>query len=210
MQKIVIFDMDGTLIDSRKDITISINYIREKNHSLEPVSEDFVVDVINRDERNLAFLFYGTKEYEEKDRKLFEQHYSKQCTQNVFLYENILEVLEKLNDIGVRMFVATNAPTFFAKIMLKHLQIADMFEMIVGADMVKNSKPDPEMIYKILEFTHFEREKDMAWMIGDSSKDMQSAENANIYSIFVTWGFSPKSEYKCNIETPKEILSIVL
>ena len=68
MKKIVIFDMDGTLIDSKKDITISVNYVREKNHSLPPLSEEFIVNAINKKERNLAYLFYQTQTYEHKLR----------------------------------------------------------------------------------------------------------------------------------------------
>jgi len=210
MQKIVIFDMDGTLIDSRKDITLSINYVRKQNHALEPLSEEFVVESINKDERNLAYLFYGTKNYEDRDRELFEKHYKEQCTQNVFLYDGVLETLDILKGNGVRLFVATNAPTKFAKIMLKSLSIDSMFDMIVGADMVKVSKPDPEMIHKILNFCQFDKMKDKAWMIGDSSKDIKCAQNADIDALFATWGFSAKSEYKSNIKTPKEIISIVL
>ena len=49
--------MDGTLIDSRKDITISVNYVRRVNHNLPPLSEEFIVDAINKKDRNLAYLF---------------------------------------------------------------------------------------------------------------------------------------------------------
>jgi len=72
MQKIVIFDMDGTLIDSKKDITISINHIRHIHHNLAPLSEEFVVEAINMDVRNLPKLFYETEVYEDKDKILFE------------------------------------------------------------------------------------------------------------------------------------------
>ena len=75
MKKIVIFDMDGTLLDSKKDITISVNHIRKRHYSLEPLSEEFIVEAINMEVRNLPFLFYGTQEYEDSDRVVFEQHY---------------------------------------------------------------------------------------------------------------------------------------
>jgi len=71
MQKIVIFDMDGTLIDSKKDITISVNYVRKVNHDLPQLSEEFIVESINKEVRNLPKLFYNTDIYEEKDRDVF-------------------------------------------------------------------------------------------------------------------------------------------
>ena len=73
--KVVIFDMDGTLIDSKKDITISVNYIRELHYSLPPLSEEFIVEAINMEVRNLPEMFYGTQIYQDIDRDVFEIHY---------------------------------------------------------------------------------------------------------------------------------------
>lgn len=210
MQKIVIFDMDGTLLDSQKDITISVNHIRKRHYSLEPLSEKFIVEAINMEVRNLPFLFYGTEEYEDSDRVVFEQHYYKQCVQNPYLYDGIKESLEELISSGVKLSVATNAPTIFAHRMLNSLGIDEMFDVIIGADKVKISKPNPQMLFEILNHYKFDKLQDSAWMIGDNSKDMLSAKNAGIDSMFATWGFSPDgSDYKI-IEHPKEILEIVL
>jgi phosphoglycolate phosphatase len=208
--KIVIFDMDGTLIDSKKDITISVNYIRKINHQLPPLSEDFIVEAINMEHRNLPQLFYGTELYEEKDRLLFEEHYAKQCTQNPYLYDGILELLKTLKNAGVKLGVATNAPTPFAKKMLDSLCVADMFEKIIGADEVKASKPDPEMLFKILDICMYNASEDKAWMVGDNSKDMKSAENANIKALFASWGFSSDSLHYTRVDTPKQVSDIVL
>lgn len=208
--KVVIFDMDGTLIDSKKDITISINYVRELNHNLPPLREDFIVEAINKEHRNLPKLFYETEIYEENDRELFEIHYETQCIKSPYLYVGIKETLHELVACGVKISVATNAPTIFAKRMLKHLEVDHLFDMIIGADKVKISKPDPQMLLEILNHYGFEKEKHQAWMVGDNSKDMKSADNAGIDSIFATWGFSQNGQYNMVINMPKEILGIVL
>ena len=210
MQKIVIFDMDGTLIDSKKDITISINYVRKLNHNLPPLEEDFIVEVINREVRNLPKIFYETDIYEESDRVVFEEHYAQQCTQNPYLYKGISEMLEALERANVKLAVATNAPTPFAKIMLHSLGVKDKFGIIIGADKVSHSKPNPEMLFKILEFYNYDASSDKAWMIGDNSKDILSAQNAKIDSFFATWGFSPTTEFQNKIEKPEELLRVVL
>ncbi len=202
--------MDGTLIDSKKDITLSINAVRKLNHNLEQLSEEFVVEAINKEERNLPKLFYATQEYGEKDRVAFEAEYAKQCTQNTYLYEGIKEMLYALKEQDVQLSVATNAPTLFAKIMLEHLEVAKLFDLIIGADRVTHSKPNPEMLYKILDFYKYNPAKDSAWMVGDNSKDMLSALNAKIEGIFATWGFSPKTDFSLKLQHPKELLPIIL
>ena len=210
MQKIVIFDMDGTLIDSKKDITISINTIRKLHYNLEPLSEEFVVEAINKEVRNLPELFYGTKEYEQKDRLAFEAHYAKQCTQNPYLYDGVREMISTLKEHGVKLSVATNAPTPFAKLMLDSLDIANDFDVIIGADKVSHSKPNPAMLLKILDFYKYDATKDRAWMVGDNSKDMLSAANAKIQGVFATWGFTPQTDFSPQLSHPKELLTIVL
>ena len=202
--------MDGTLIDSKKDITISINYIRDLHYNLAPLSEEFVVQAINMEVRNLPKLFYNTDIYEDKDREVFEVHYASQCVQNPYLYDGVKDMLESLVNSGVKISVATNAPTQFALRMLKSLHVEHLFDMIIGADKVRISKPNPEMLNKILDFCNFDRLKDKAWMVGDNSKDIMSAKNAGIDAMFATWGFSPQSEYETTVIHPKEILDIVL
>ena len=208
--KVVIFDMDGTLLDSKKDITISINYIRDLHYSLAPLSEEFVVEAINMDVRNLPKMFYETETYEETDREVFEIHYAAQCIKNPYLYDGIQETLQTLYAKGVKLSVATNAPTKFAKNMLGHLGVDCLFDVIIGADKVSASKPDPQMLNEILKHYNFDHAQDKAWMVGDNSKDMLSAKNAGIDSMFATWGFSPQSEFDTVIHKPNEVLERVL
>jgi phosphoglycolate phosphatase len=208
--RVVIFDMDGTLLDSQKDITISVNHVRKIHYSLEPLSEKFIVDAINMEVRNLPYLFYNTEVYEDSARDLFEEHYYNQCIINPYLYDGVRDTLNKLIENDIKISVATNAPTKFAKRMLSHLDIAHMFDVIIGADKVKESKPSPEMLHYILEHYKFEHDKHKAWMIGDNSKDMLSAKSAGINSAFATWGFTPESDHEIVIKNPKEILDIII
>ena len=94
--------------------------------------------------------------------------------------------------------------------MLTSLSFDHYFDVIIGADAVSHSKPSPEMLYKILEYYDYDKNRDKALMVGDNSKDILSAQNANIDSIFATWGFSPETEFENRVNKPHEILSIVL
>ncbi len=206
---VVIFDMDGTLIDSQHDITTSINHVRNINHELEPLNSDFVVEAINRDQRNLAKLFYNTENYEDRDRIIFEAHYHKQCTESARLYDGVEELIVSLHKSGIKMGVATNAPSPFANRILEHVGIAKYFERIVGADMVVLPKPDPEMLQVTLEHTLFDSTIDSAFMVGDNSKDMESAFRAGVTSVFATWGFSPQGHGDHVIGHPRELLELI-
>ena len=206
---VVIFDMDGTLINSKDDITTSINYVREKQYRLPALTQDFVVEAINRDQRNLAQLFYEKEVYEEMAREMFEVHYEQQCTQSATMYDGILELVENLHAQGVKMGVATNAPTPFALQMLEHVGLAEYFEKIVGADLVASPKPHPEMLEVTLTHLDFDAQNDRAFMVGDNSKDMEAGRRAGCVSVFSTWGFSPEGEGDYVIAHPNEFLKLL-
>jgi phosphoglycolate phosphatase len=210
MSKIVIFDMDGTLINSSRDITLSINHVRLTCYSLPPLKEQFVIDSINAHDRNLASLFYQTNEYESKAKELFESHYYDQCIQNVHTYTEIIDTLSHLSSHGCLMSVATNAPSVFAKRMLTHLGIAEYFGCIIGADDVEQPKPHPQMLELILDYHGYDAQNDQAWMIGDNSKDMQAAKSTNVGTIFAAWGFSDTGKGDYIAFAPSEIRSIIL
>lgn len=202
--------MDGTLIDSAVDITLSINHVRKHYYSLSDLSQQFVVDAINASERNLALLFYQTEQYEEHAKALFEEHYHTQCIQNVRAYEGICDTLHKLHSQGCILGVATNAPSRFAKRMLSHLKLSDYFTHIIGADNVEFPKPHPQMIETHLNAHSFLHGQDRAWMVGDNSKDMEAARNANITGIFATWGFSNNGKGDYLASDPFQLSSIIL
>lgn len=210
MKVIAIFDMDGTLIDSGEDITLSINHVRKTVYSLEPLSIQCVIDTINAPQRNLAEIFYGTALYEEGARDLFEEHYYDQCIQNVRLYEGIEDLLYALSMQGLSIGVATNAPSVFARRMLNHLGVDSYFDLILGANDVESPKPNPQMLLKHLEHYRYDSGTDYAWMIGDNSKDMLAAKNAGIPGIFAGWGFSPYGEGEHFVSHPSDVLKIIL
>ncbi|SFP35932.1 HAD family hydrolase [Hydrogenimonas thermophila] len=207
--KTVIFDLDGTLVDTHADITASINHVRREIYGLEPMSADEITKLMNIPGLNLAYEFYGVKNYEPEAENLFEEHYSKQCLLNAKTFDGIIEVLDHLLGAKCELFVATNAPTVTSKLILQNNGIERCFKDIVGADLVKNPKPHPEMIHKICEAANY----DEIWMIGDSPKDIMAAEQANVNAIFASWGYSkvlPKEmSHIKSVSKPLELTEIL-
>ena len=207
--RIVIFDMDGTLVDSGHDITASVNHVRKKIYGLGPLTKTFVVEAINRDQRNLALLFYETPLYEPAAQQEFECHYHQQCIRSPRLYPGIRSLLDSLSHQGVGLSVATNAPSRFAGRMLSHLGLETLFDRIVGSEDVVKSKPHPAMLLDILNGYGYVPGRDRALMVGDSAKDMEAARQAGIISAFASWGFSPGGGGDVILSTPEEILPLM-
>jgi len=209
--ELLIFDMDGTLLDTRIDITISVNHVRRLRHGLPPLSEEEVVEYINRRERNLPLLFYGTKTPDPRDRALFREHYLSQCTQNLRLFPGIRELLEELKRREVRMAVATNASTLFAQRMIRHAGIDRYFHSVVGADTTGRSKPDPTMLLHLMGAIGFDPDAgDRGWVLGDSDKDLDAARSAGLGALYAAWGYSRQLlPADAVLSDPAELLSLL-
>ncbi len=207
--KTVIFDLDGTLVNTSKDITASINHIRDECYGLPPLDSETIVKLMNTPGLNLAYEFYGVEIYEEHAKAMFEEHYAKQCLQNAKLFDGVEEVLKRLKSEEIKLFVATNAPTKTSRIILKNNDIEHLFEDVVGADRVVNPKPHPEMLQMIVG----ERKKDLCWMVGDSMKDMIAAKGAGVHGILAGWGFDTcivdEKEIEFRVGEPIEVLKLV-
>ncbi len=186
MIKSVIFDMDGTLLDSSYAMTCSVNFVRN-SMGLEPIEKEYLEYHINQPDLNLPMHLYGTKQYSPAQQKLFREHYLENSTLHVKPYDGALELLKYLKSKGTYQSIATNAPDIFAKHMLKNCKLADFFAFIVGANNVEKSKPNPQMLNLICEKTSTIAEQTI--FIGDSIKDEMAAKNANMKFIFADWGY---------------------
>ena len=184
--RLIMFDMDGTLIDSGFAITNTINYVRE-NLGLKRLEKDYILEKVNEPHINSAEFFYGTKEFTQQQTELFEEYYNEHCLTDLVLYDGISELINDLKS-DFTLAVATNANSVYAKKMLDHVGIGSHFETILGYDSVKNPKPHPEMLNKILN--KHNTLNNNAQMIGDSHKDIIAAKNAGVDSVLVNWGFS--------------------
>lgn len=186
MYKSIIFDMDGTLIDSSTAMTNSVNHVRA-SIGLAPVAKEYLEYHINEPDHDLPMKFYETPEYAPEHQKLFREHYLGTLHLHVKPYEGVFELLDMLRSKEMILSVATNAADIFANHMLESCKMKHYFSYIVGANNVKNRKPDPDMVELIMKQTGIDKTKSI--LIGDSIKDQGAAENANIAFAFADWGY---------------------
>ncbi|MFA7571805.1 MAG: HAD family hydrolase [Sulfurimonadaceae bacterium] len=183
---VIMFDMDGTLINSGTMIANTVNYVRE-NIGLAILEKKHILEKLNDPNINSAEFFYGTKHFTQEQTHLFESYYTQNCLLELEIYDGIESLLKTLKG-EFKLAVATNASSIFAKKMLAHLELLDHFEVVFGYDSVTKPKPHPEMVHKIIHTLAATKEKSL--LIGDSHKDTQAAFNAGVDSILVNWGFS--------------------
>lgn len=188
--RLIMFDMDGTLVDSSNAIVNTINYVRT-NLGFETLENKYILEKVNDPNINAAEFFYGTQEFTDEQTVLFEEYYNKNCLYDLEVYDGISKLIEDLKD-DFTLAVATNANSDFAKKMLDHVGLEKYFSSIYGYDSVTNPKPHPEMVHKILNKHNILKEN--AQLIGDSHKDIQAATNAGVDSVLVNWGFSDHEE----------------
>ncbi len=192
MIKSIIWDMDGTLVNTGTMISNTINYVR-KHLGLQELKKEILLEQVNNPNINPAEFFYGTEHFTDKQTKLFEEYYHENCIKEIELYEGIEELLTRYSK-DINMHIATNAHDSFAFKILEHLNIKDHFIHIVGANNVENPKPHPDMIHKVIEQCKYEHQEFI--LIGDSVKDQMAAKSAGIESILINWGFSDHHDNK--------------
>jgi phosphoglycolate phosphatase len=204
-KKLIIFDMDGTLINSGDVITDTINFVRA-DLGLDALSKDVLLNNLNNPEINAAKFFYGTDEFTPYQTKIFTKYYDEHCTQGISLYNGIYELLNELKNYNYTLSVATNASSSFAIKMLDSLDIYKFFSLVLGNDHVKNPKPASDILELTLEKLNFEVQNSI--LVGDSLKDKIAANNIQMKSLLVNWGFSKYPDEISKIQHLKKELTL--
>jgi len=202
-KRLVIFDMDGTLVDSSVTIANAINYVREHLY-LPPMDPRLIIQKINDHHLNPAQYFYKTDRFEADHETWFSEYYTKHHEKELILYEGIKEMLLNLKAKGIQLAVATNAYRVSTIESLTHLGIYDLFDTIACYDDVEHGKPYPDMLIEILEVLHVPREE--ALFIGDGSRDEMAAKRAEIDYLMVNWGFSDHQDAIRSVASLRQVI----
>jgi len=189
MIKLCIFDLDGTIIDSAPDIMDSINFALEK-YGLQTLSLQKMKDTVGYGLAHLLKAVIPEDRYEELEEKIradFISYYAGHCAVKTAIYAGMKETLLALDAAGIKLAVNTNKPHIFLdNIVSSRLFSGINLARVIGAGEFP-AKPDPAGVNAIL--TQFEVKKSECVYIGDSDVDMQTALNAGVAAIGVSWGY---------------------
>jgi len=193
IKKAIIFDLDGTLLDTLEDIANSVNYVLSK-YQKESIEVEKYRYLVGSGALKLIqdVLPQESEESIKNALSIFEKHYATQYDKNTKLYDGIAKLLTFLQKRGVQMAILSNKPDSFTKLCaLKYLRNWK-FEAVYGIRKGIPRKPDPAGALEIMKELHVEPSECL--YMGDTKTDMITAKSAGIDSIGALWGFRDKDE----------------
>jgi phosphoglycolate phosphatase len=199
---LLIFDLDGTLIDSKVDLVHSVNAARGLMQ-LPPISEDLVSSYVGNGAPVLMRRALGQEASEADVQRALEYflgYYREHMLDNTRLYPGVQDALDRLQSTGNHMAVLTNKPVRFSRELVRGLGLGSHFFQVYGGNSFEQKKPDPIGVETLLKESGIARER--AVMVGDSGVDIRTARNANIRACGVTYGFQPEGF----VEDPPDIV----
>ena len=195
MKKLIIFDLDGTLINTIADLGACTNYALEKlgypTHDIESY-KCRVGNGINHLFRRSLPEGEKTDENVLRVRREFIPYYNAHNTDLSRPYPGMVELLEALQTEGILLAVASNKYQEATTKIIGELYPSIRFSAVLGQREGINIKPDPQIVFDILQATGVDK-ADVLY-VGDSGVDMQTGLNAGVETCGVTWGFRPRTE----------------
>jgi phosphoglycolate phosphatase len=183
----LIFDLDGTLIDSKLDLALSVNATLAEL-GREPLPHEQIFSYVGQGAPALIARALGSAASEQDcmiGLEFFIKYYSAHKLDNTGLYPGVRETLDALK--GMPMAVYTNKPVRVSRSIILELGVADHFRMVYGGNSFQRKKPDPMGVETILK--EFGAAPAHAMIVGDSEVDVQTARNSGTWACGVTYGF---------------------
>ncbi|MEI7437730.1 MAG: HAD-IA family hydrolase [bacterium] len=184
---LLVFDLDGTLIDSERDLGAAVNLTRA-DFKLPPLPLKIIIGHVGNGGRVLLERCLADAPVDLDDAYArWKTHYREHLTIETTLYPGAAEGLPELAAAGHTLAIATNKPQSASDLIVRHFGLASFFHSVLGGGGPIALKPDPAMLETLMAQTGFAPEQ--TWMIGDNYTDLECARRAGVRSIFLTYGY---------------------
>ena len=193
-KKIVLFDLDGTLIDTAPDMYLALSILLNEEKK-KMVSYDLVRTQISNGVLGIfSVAFSDDPEIEGNRYERYLDIYESILGQKSELFDNVSQLLDSLDSRGIDFGVVTNKSSRFTIPLLSQFDLLGRVKTLVCGDEVKNRKPDPEPLFKALDKTENSYNASNVYYVGDAEKDITAARAADIRSIACTYGYRDSSD----------------
>ncbi|RJQ42044.1 MAG: HAD family hydrolase [Nitrospiraceae bacterium] len=191
--ELIIFDLDGTLVDSGKDITNALNYAITP-YGFKPLTVEDTVKMVGEGLTRLIEKILKAHNASVKNAALerFIEYYSEHLTDFTRPYPGVIKTLEMLG--RYKKAVISNKRESLSKKLLEQLGLMKFFDVVLGSDSVAEKKPSPAPVKKVLEILGIEPHR--AIIVGDSDFDIKAGKGAGLITVAVTYGFRDKETLK--------------
>ena len=209
----IIFDLDGTLIDTLVDIAQSVNQALEKLGLPTHPVDAYRMKVGNGARKLVSRCLDEDKQHlVDTVLKMHSDYYQDHCYDNTMPYPGICAMLSEVKKVPLKLAVLSNKPEPFAKHLVHHFFDDDLFDIILGQLPDKPLKPDPKTALAIAD--QFGLTPGRVVFLGDTAVDMQTARQAGMFAVGVTWGFRDRAELLQNgshtiIDLPMQLLPLL-
>jgi phosphoglycolate phosphatase len=213
--KLLIFDLDGTLIDSRLDLIHSVNATLRHFHRPE-LPGDVIASYVGDGAPMLVRRALGDPKHEADVKEALEYfltYYRAHKLDHTHLYKGVKEMLTAVrhsNGVQRKMAVLSNKPVVPSRAIVEALGVAEFFLHVYGGNSFPTKKPDPHGVRSILRETKASPEQTL--MIGDSSIDVITGRNAGLWTCGVTYGFAPHTLCEAPpdvvVDSPRELAQL--
>ena len=186
MNTIILFDLDGTLIDSTEAILESFHHALRSHGEITHISDTMITSQVGHP---LEVMFAGVgvdPKRVDAHVDTYKRYYREISCQKTVLLPNALEAIREASEFA-RLGIVTTKTGLYSRELMEHFGVMEFFEVLIGREHVDNPKPHPEPIYKALKMMG-ESDKEV-WMIGDTRLDIEASQRAGIKCVAVTSGY---------------------